>query len=56
MIINFDNIKKGFIIIAYLTERAERTIKYYIHGNELLTMCKIYVFLLIVSELKYIVN
>ena len=44
-------------IATNITARGKSFIQYYTSGwNELLIMCKIYVGLLIISEIKYIVN
>ena len=56
---NFQNIINKAIssIKTCITDRTRATIQYYTSGgNEFLTLCKIYVGLLIISEIKYIVN
>ena len=56
---NIKNIINSSIstIATHITARGKSIIQYYTSGwNELLIMCKIYVGLLIISEIKYIVN
>ena len=43
-------------ITTQITTRGKSIIEYYSYGNQLLMMCKIYIGLLIISELKYIIN